>query len=157
MRKRIICSVVFVIMVFCSVLISPAAAADEYPVGNDCTKYYLMPYEIQSGDILTNIYSCWGLDYRDFGDAIQSINQLSSLDIVPLGVVLWLPTTKSNLLNDTYIQVISHVISYGDTAISICASYGRTFEECEKWMAVLNRGMDFTALSVGEEILIPIR
>ncbi len=139
------------------IFLCSAAFADVQPTGSDYCKFYLMPYKICDGDTLTNIYYCWGLDYHTYGDAILSINQLSSLDIIPLDVVLWLPTTQSNLQNDTYIQVISHTVNYGDTATSICLAYGRSFEECEKWMAVLNRGMDFTNLLVGTEILIPIR
>ena len=135
---------------------SPSASASAEPVGNDSVKYFLMPYKIRSGDTLTNIYNCWGLDYRDYGHDIQSINRLETLDIIPLDCILWLPTTEDNLQNDTYIQVMSHTVVSGDTVTDICAAYGVRFADARKWMAVLNRDVDFSSLYIDQELLIPL-
>ena len=156
MKRRIIPFVLFLCMVFSLAAIGPGAAASVAPVGNDSVKFFLMPYKISSGDTLTNIYSCWGLDYHDYGYHIKSINQLETLDIIPLDCVLWLPTTESNLQNDTYIQVISHTVVSGDTMTGICDAYGVKFSDAQKWMAVLNRGVDLTTLYVDKELLVPL-
>ena len=155
MKKRILSAVLCLCMVF-SFAASAFACNPAEPAGNDSVKFFLMPYKIQSGDTLTNIYYCWGLDYRDYGYYIQSVNQLETLDIIPLDCVLWLPTTESNLQNDTYIQVMSHTVVVGDTLTDICAAYGVDFSDAKNWMAVLNRGVDFTTLYVGQELLIPL-
>lgn len=156
MKKRFFSIILSLCMVLGFAAVAPCASASVEPVGNDSIIFFLMPYKIQSGDTLINIYSCWGLNYRDYGDAILSINRLESLDRIPLDVVLWLPTTESNLQNDTYIQVMSHTVVSGDNAIDICASYGVKFSDAEKWMAVLNRDVDFSTLYLGQELLIPL-
>lgn len=156
MKRRVITFMLFLCMVFSLAAITPCAGASVSPVGNDIVKFFLMPYKISSGDTLINIYSCWGLDYRDYGHDIQSINQLETLDIIPLDCVLWLPTTESNLQNDTYIQVISHTVVSGDTVTDICGAYGVKFSDAQKWMAVLNRGVDLTTLYVDQELLVPL-
>lgn len=154
MNKRIISLILIICMGLA--LAAPSAFAAVSPAGNDSLKFFLMPYEIREGDTLTNIYYCWGLDYHDYGDAILSINQLETLDIVPLGVILWLPTTESNLQNDRYIQVMSHTVCSGDTVENICSAYSVKFTDAEKWMKVLNRGVDFNSLSLGYELLVPL-
>ncbi len=154
MKRRLIS---FILIICLGLAIAaPSACASMAPAGSDSIKFFLMPYEIKEGDTLTNIYYCWGLDYHDYGDAILSINQLETLDIVPLGVILWLPTTESNLQNDRYIQVMSHTVCAGDSADSICSAYGVQFSDAENWMKVLNRGMDFSSLTIGTELLIPL-
>lgn len=154
MNRRFISLILIICMG--SALAAPSAFASVSPAGSDSTKFFLMPYEIREGDTLTNIYYCWGLNYRDYGDAILSINQLETLDIVPLGVILWLPTTESNLQNDRYIQVMSHTVCSGDNVDEICAAYNVKFTDAEKWMKVLNRGVDLTTLSIGSELLVPL-
>ena len=154
--KRRVFSFVLIVCIVVLTFASPCAHACVPAVGSDSIKFFLMPYEIKPGDTLTNIYYCWGLNYMDYGSAIVSINQLETLDIIPLGCVLWLPTTESNLQNDTYIQVISHIVAPGDNVTDICAAYGRSFSDAEKWMAVLNRGVDFSSLYVGQELLVPL-
>lgn len=156
MKRHIFSFMLFLCMVFTLVFSAPCAHASAAPVGNDCVKYFLMPYEIKSGDTLLNIYHLWGLNYLDYGSAILSINQLETLDIIPLGCVLWLPTTESNLLNDTYIQVMSHTVIAGDNVVDICGAYGVSFDDAQKWMAVLNRGIDFSTLYIGQELLVPL-
>ena len=156
MKKRILSAVLCLCMVFSFAAASAFACGPAESVGNDSVKFFLMPYKIQSGDTLTNIYYCWGLNYLDYGYYIQSINQLETLDIIPLDCVLWLPTTESNLQNDTYIQVMSHTVAAGDTLSDICAAYGVKFSDAQKWMAVLNRGVDLTTLYVDQELLVPL-
>ena len=56
---------------------------------------------MEKGNWIANIYYCWGLDYEDYLDAIKTLNNITDLDKIYVGKLLYLPTTEENLKTTT--------------------------------------------------------
>ena len=47
---------------------APAFAAGSVDISKDEVEYYVIPYVIQKGDMLTDVYWRWGLKFEDYAD-----------------------------------------------------------------------------------------
>ncbi len=143
-----------------STLIFPASSKDcaesSGKSGDDEVAFYVIPYVMEKGNWIANIYYCWGLDYEDYLDAINSLNDISDLDTIYVGKLLYLPTTKENLQNSNYTTVMEHVMKSGETAYDVCQSYGYDYYDMEDTLVKYNGGADMTKLQAGQKLLIPL-
>lgn len=143
-----------------STLIFPASSKDCTESGGisaeDAVEYYVIPYVMEKGNWLANIYYCWGLDYEDYLDAIKTLNNIADLDKIYVGRLLYLPTTEENLKNNNYTTVMAHVMKSGETAYDVCRSYGYDYYDVEDTLVKYNCGADLTKLQVGQKLLIPL-
>ena len=137
-----------------STLIFPASSKDckesSGKSGDDKVEYYVIPYVMEKGNWIANIYYCWGLDYEDYLDAIKTLNNITDLDKI------YLPTTEENLKNDNYTTVMAHVMNSGETAYDVCQSYGYDYYDMEDTLVKYNSGADMTKLQAGQKLLIPL-
>ena len=131
-----------------STLIFPASSKDcaesSGKSGDDEVAFYVIPYVMEKGNWLANVYYCWGLDYEDYLDAINSLNDISDLDTIYVGKLLYLPTTKENLQNSNYTTVMAHVMKSYD------------YYDMEDTLVKYNGGADMTKLQAGQKLLIPL-
>ena len=92
----------------------------------------------------------------DYLDAINSLNDISDLDTIYVGKLLYLPTTKENLQNSNYTTVMAHVMKSGETAYDVCQSYGYDYYDMEDTLVKYNGGADMKKLQAGQKLLIPL-
>ena len=122
----------------------------------DRIEYYVIPYVIQKGDSLANVYRLWGLRFEKYADAIRSLNGVDNLDLLYVGAIYLLPTTEENLKTDVYTTVMSHVMKPGETAWDVFSGYGVDFFNNIARLKNYNGGADLTKLQAGEKLLIPL-
>ena len=142
-----------------STLIMPSsdtAAKKGSIVGEDKVRYYVIPYVMEKGNWIANIYYCWGLNYENYLDDIKSLNGIEDLDTIYVGKTLLLPTTAENLMSETYTTVMEHTMKTGETAYEVCKGYGLDYYEVEDKLVKYNFGADMTKLQAGQTMLIPI-
>ena len=125
-------------------------------ISDDKVKYYVIPYVIESGDYISNIYWLWGLNWQKYEEDIKSLNYTDNLDTLWIGSTYLLPTTESNVKTGNYTTVMTHTIKAGETAYDVFSSYGIDFDDEEKTLMRYNYGRDLTKLSTGDELLIPL-
>ena len=133
---------------------APAFAASNST--KDKIEYYVIPYVIQKGDTLANVYWLWGLKYEDYADDIRSLNGVENLDLLYIGAIYLLPTTAPNVKTDIYTTVMSHVMKHGETAYDIITGYGVDYYENLAKLKTYNQGKDLARISAGEKLLIPL-
>ena len=129
-----------------------AAAVNHYV---DDVAYYLIPYEIQSGDTLEGIYSAWGLRLSTFENMIRMINGVDDLDCLEVGTLYYLPSTTAKYSPDGYITVYGHTMQWGETAYDVFSSYGINYNAHVDLLRRYNFGADLTKLALGDILLIP--
>ncbi len=161
MKKNIVirCAAVLFVIVMAASVLSISAFAETScpkPYGNDTVKYYTVDYKFKKGDTLNKIYNLWGLKYETYAEDIKRINGIENLDLIYIDTVLRLPTTASNLQNDEYRTVMSHIMSRGETVSDVCSLYGLNYKDYEKRLEVYNGLTDLTKVKAGQELLIPI-
>ena len=125
-------------------------------ISEDKIKYYVIPYVIESGDYLSNIYWLWGLKFEKYAEDIKSLNYADNLDILWVGSTYLLPTTEGNVKTDNYTIVMTHTMKSGETACDVLNSYGIDYEDNLKTLKRYNYGRDLTELCKGDELLIPL-
>jgi len=125
-------------------------------ISGDKVKYYVIPYVIEKGDTIANVYWLWGLRFENYQEDIKSINEVDDLDLLFVGATYLLPTTESNVKTGTYTTVMSHIIKNGETAYDVCTAYGIDYNEELDVLERYNYGRDLTKLSAGSELLIPL-
>ena len=135
---------------------SKSASSGKGSIGGDSIKYYVIPYVIESGDYISDIYWKWGLKYENYLEDIKALNYTDDLDILWVGSTYLLPTTKANVKTGNYTTVMTHTMKSGETAADILSSYDISYKDNKKKLERYNYGRDLTKLSVGDELLIPL-
>lgn len=125
-------------------------------ISGDTIKFYVIPYVIQSGDSIANIYWLWGLRFENYQEYIKALNYKENLDLLFVGATYLLPTTEGNCQTNTYTMVMSHIMQSGDTVENICSAYGISYKNNKDTLERYNLGKDVTKLKAGEELLIPL-
>lgn len=125
-------------------------------ISKDKVKYYVIPYVIESGDTIANIYWLWGLRFENYQEDIRSINEREDLDLLYIGDTYLLPTTEANVKTGNYTTVMCHIMQKGETAYDVCCAYDIDYKDNLELLERYNQGRDLTELSVGSEFLIPL-
>ena len=133
-----------------------AASSGKSIIIDDKVKYYVIPYVIESGDYISNIYWLWGLKFENYAEDIKALNYTDNLDILWVGSTYLLPTTEANVKTGNYTTVMTHTLKSGEAAYDVFAAYGIDYEKCEETLERYNYGRDLTELAVGDELLIPL-
>lgn len=125
-------------------------------ISKDKVKYYVIPYVIESGDYIANIYWLWGLRFENYQEDIKALNGKDDLDLLYIGDTYLLPTTEANVKTGNYTTVMAHEMQKGETVYDVCTAYDIDYVENEKLLKRYNLGRDLTEISVGDEFLIPL-
>lgn len=149
---------------------APAAAAQTASAGTylssgnpstipagDYVSYYLVNYDIKSGQTIGGIYSNWGLSYKTYEKQILKLNGLSGFNSIAAGKNLLLPTTNPALANSAYYTVMGHVIKSGETAYDIiCRDYGLNLGSVQNMVLAINNITNLNSLTAGATLYIPV-
>lgn len=129
--------------------------ASKIPAG-DIPKYYIISYTMQRGDTVSSLLKTWGMSFKTYSQQILNLNNLSDFNHISAGRTLYLPVNKIELTNDKTLTVLEHTIKSGDTAYSICRSYGMDYNKALSTLKLLNPNVDFAKIKVGQKLYIPV-
>ena len=135
---------------------SKSSVSSNSKISGDKIKYYVIPYVIESGDYISNIYWMWGLKYENYEEDIKALNYADNLDILWVGSTYLLPTTAANVKTGTYTTVMTHTMKSGESAYDVFKTYGIDYDDNLKTLKRYNYGRDLTKLTTGDELLIPL-
>ena len=121
----------------------------------DGIEYFVIPYKIQKGDTLKNIYKLWGLSYLENAEIIKALNPGKNPDKLSIGEIFNLPTTETNLKTNTYTTVMFHVLLKDESPESVFAHYGIDFSAKEADLQQYNL-IPFSKMKEGDKLLIPL-
>ena len=152
---RILLSALLIAVLLLSVG-APAFAAGSVDISKDELEYYVIPYVIQKGDMLTDVYWRWGLKFENYADDIRSLNFVENLDLLYVGAIYLLPTSVSNVKTKEFTKVMAHTMKKGETAYEVFTAYGIDYYENLGKLKSYNQGRDLTKIAAGDKLLIPI-
>ena len=121
----------------------------------DIALYYLTEYKMQKNDNIKNLLTSWEVKFEDYSELILSLNGLKDFNHISTSKVILLPT---NLIfeDGTYYTVVSHKVQSGDTADSICKSFGLEYNKALDTLKKLNPSVAFPNISAGAMLNIPV-
>ena len=120
----------------------------------DGIAFFVIPYKIQKGDTLKNIYKLWGLSYLQNADMIRALNPGKNPDKLAVGEIYNLPTSEENLKTNNYTTVMSHILLEDETPVSVFLRYGIDLEEKKTDLEQYNPSLNH--MEEGDELLIPL-
>ena len=121
----------------------------------DGIEHFVIPYKIQKGDTLKNIYKLWGLSYLENAEIIKALNPGKDPDRLSVGEIYNLPTSENNLKTNTYTTVMFHVLLKDESPESVFAHYGIDFSAKEADLQKYNL-IPFSEMKEGDKLLIPL-
>ena len=158
MRRRFLRVLLSALLIAVLLLSSgaPAFAAGSVDISKDEVEYYVIPYVIQKGDMLTDVYWRWGLKFENYADDIRALNFVENLDLLYVGAIYLLPTSVNNVKTEEFTKVMAHTMKKGETAYEVFTAYGIDYFKYLGKLKSYNQGRDLTKIEVGEKLLIPI-
>ncbi|MDO4990463.1 MAG: LysM peptidoglycan-binding domain-containing protein [Eubacteriales bacterium] len=158
MKKRLFRVLVSTLLI-AALLAGPglqASAANTVDISRDEVEYYVIPYVIVKGDMLTDVYWRWGLKFENYADDIRSLNFVDNLDLLYVGAIYLLPTSVNNVKTEEYTKVMAHTMKQGETTYDVFTAYGIDYYENLPKLKSYNHGNDLAKIAAGEKLLIPI-
>lgn len=126
-------------------------------LGGDTVGYYIVSYQVQTGDTINSIYKGWGLGYKTYANQILALNNISGFNKIGVGKQLLLPTTVAAAGTDVRYSVMKHVMKSGETVYNVVTTgYGLDFNVNQDMLKTLNGKDNLAAFKVGEALYIPI-
>lgn len=123
----------------------------------DKVGYYIVNYQVESGDTVNSIYKSWGIGYKTYANQILALNNLSGFNKISVGKQLLLPTSVAATGTDVRYTVMKHIMTSGETVYNVVTSgYGLNFSANESMLKTLNGKDNLAAFKVGEALYIPI-
>ena len=116
---------------------------------------YIVPHKIVYGDILDKICSAYGSNYYSYSSMILAMSNITNPASIKTGNIVYVPTLKVPTVGAYYV-VISHTVKSGETASTICNSYGMNYAKNKILIDGLNYGKNLNSIYVGQSILIPV-
>ena len=125
------------------------------PGSADTVAYYLLKYDVKSGDSLYSICNSLGTSYAQYSNLILTLNNLTSAAHIYAGKTLYIPVSSVPSSGSTYYSIVNHKVTSGETMTSICNSYGVNYSSMSKVVQGLNDGYNMNAIKVGQTVLVP--
>ena len=136
-------------------LFSEVGDAAKIPTG-DVAKYYIISYTMQKGDTVSNLLKKWDMSFKTYSQQILDLNGLTDFNHIAAGRTLYFPVEKIELTNEKTFTAVEHSVKSGDTAYSICKTYGMDYNKALSTLQLLNPAVDFTKIKVGQKLYIPV-
>ncbi len=118
----------------------------------DKFEYYLVSYQMASGDTAQSVTSGLGKVYSsDTAEIIKGINGLNDLGRMQAGRTYLFPSASS--AGAAY-AVYSHVVVSGDLVANLCKAYGVDYSKVSTILQGLNPKTNLAAIRTGSKILL---
>ncbi len=130
--------------------------ADNLFDASKADKYYLVPYTVKSGDTLIAICNAYKSSFTKNAELISTVNGLTSASVIMVGDKLWIPSQTAAGLSTGYYVVTMHAMAAGETVYGLCTAAGGNFPATYRMLTLLNDGVNFNTLRVGQKIAIPV-
>ncbi len=115
--------------------------------------YYLVAYTMKQGDTVGAVCTSIGINFNQYSALISRINGITNYNRIPVGRVIMLP---SGTATGTSYKVVAHQILAGETANSICASYGVSLANNLTLVKGLNNTNNLNYIQAGGILYVPV-
>ena len=122
---------------------------------NGNVAYYLIPYVMNQGDTVGAVCTALGISFAQNQGLISRINGITNYNRIAAGRTILLPSA-SPAANGTSYQVVAHVIQAGETALSICNTYGVSYNNNLTLLKGLNNNNNLNAIMAGNVFYVPV-
>lgn len=134
----------------------PGAATTANIAVGDTVSYYLIKYQMKSGDTVADVCNSLGVNFGTYSSMIRDINGIGSWNNVRAGSTILIPSATTPPVGTSCYAVVAHTVASGETATSICASYGMSYGANESLLKAINNKSNLNSIMRGSSFLVPV-
>lgn len=138
-----------------AVAVSGAATTANIAAG-DTVSYYLIRYQMKSGDTVAGVCNSLGVNFGTYSSMIKDINRIGNWNNVKAGSTILIPSATVPPVGTSCYAVVAHTVASGETATSICASYGMNYGANEALLKAINNKSNLNSIMRGSSFLVPV-
>ncbi len=132
-----------------------AASAANIAVG-DTVSYYLIKYQMRSGDTVADVCNSLGVNFGTYSSMIKDINGIGNWNNVKAGSTILIPSATTPPVGTSCYAVVAHTVASGETASSICSSYGLSYGANESLLKAINNKSNLNSIMKGSSFMVPV-
>lgn len=130
---------------------SGEAAAGE----NDFVSEYLISHTMVAGETVSKVCSDLGINFSTNSAMIKKLNNITDFSRIPVGRVVLLPADEQPQ-SGSYLRIMAHKIVSGETATTICQSFGISYSNNIALLKTLNNKNDLSSIKAGQIFYVPV-
>lgn len=132
-----------------------AAANTAAAPANGTVSYYLVEHTMAAGETVYMVCKQLGVDFNANSEKIKTINGITNYNNLKVGTKLLLPSTSAPT-SGSYTSVIAHKVAAGETAGSICKTYGVDYGKNAETIKALSGIENLSVIKAGQTLYLPV-
>lgn len=121
----------------------------------DSVVSFLVNHTMASGETVASVCAALGVNFGANADTIKALSGITNWYRVPVGKVVVIPSNTAPA-GSTYTAIVAHKVVGGETATSICNSYGVNFGKVFNQLKALNSTDNLNVIRVGQTFYLPV-
>ena len=139
-----------------TVITSGDATPASIPAEDDLNSLLVM-HSLQPGETVSGVLAGLGIaDSWELDQKIMKYSNLTNLNWVNVGQLLYIPTTTYPAAGTPYYKIMAHELVSGDTVYGLCETYGLKYLDNVGLIQRLNGRDDLSTYYVGDTIYMPV-
>ena len=136
---------------------TPTNATVSASSSGDPIWFWIVPYELRSGETISDAMNALGMEGNTFRDSIQKINQIKDWGASRTDTSILLPTYYPPDSKFSRITVYAHVMRAGETPANVVAARGLNYTKIKPMLDILNEKYGGVAnVQTGQRLFYPI-
>ena len=136
---------------------TPTNATVSASSSGDPIWFWIVPYELRTGETIADAMNVLGMDSNSFRDSIQKINKIKDWGSSRTETSILLPTYYPPSSNFSRITVYAHVMRAGETPANVVAARGLNYTKIKPMLDILNEKYGGVAnVQTGQRLFYPI-
>ncbi len=121
----------------------------------DSVVSFLVNHTMASGETVASVCASLGVNFGANADKIKALSGITNWYRVPVGKVVVIPSNTAPA-GSTYTAIVAHKVVGGETATSICNSYGVNYGKVANQLKALNSTDNLNVIRVGQTFYLPV-
>lgn len=136
---------------------TPTKATVSASSSGDPIWFWIVPYELRSGETISDAMNALGMEGNAFRDTIQKINQIKDWGSSRTNSSILLPTYYPPASGFSRVTVYAHVMRAGETPANVVTSRGLDYTKIKPMLDILNEKYGGVAnVQTGQRLFYPI-
>ena len=136
---------------------TPTKATVSASSSGDPIWFWIVPYELRSGETITDAMNALGMSGTEFRDTIQKINQIKDWGSSRTNSSILLPTYYPPASGFSRVTVYAHMMRAGETPANVVTSRGLDYTKIKPMLDILNEKYGGVAnVQTGQRLFYPI-
>ena len=104
----------------------------------DVIWWWIVPYELRSGETITDALNSLGMSFAQYASTVQKINKIKNWGAARTDTSILLPTVYPPAKGYSRVTIYKHMMRDGETAASVVAARGLNYNSIKSMLEIIN-------------------